>query len=578
MSEPLTKMRLRTRSRIALLGVWYLAMAHGFAARRLLEAIFARAKRQYQWAIRILRNLFSLSQEGDSSENSRVRRLLVIYRRVLERGTILLFDHLEHNPPDPAVLSHYLAKSAEGNASAQLISSTAGLAVSMGDSEKARILFSDLMRRFPDAASVHQQIGVRAFILGKYDIAEDFWTQSGQLREQRIKDLGLDQYQVRYLGVSWFLAIGHIAHLDTYFKHRILNGRQYEKAIIALPTGFPVPNKELLARFSGLIEPIDERIERRFSPTEISLLQDEFWTLPFKDGRWRMFSHAGALVQRAWESEGRPPLLSLSASDTERGQAALRQLGIPEGAWFVCLHVREPGFHHKWHKSHPGTRNADIQTYLAAARAIVARGGYVIRVGDKSMTPLAREEGIVDYAQSELKSEFLDIFLCAACKFFIGTNSGLGLVPPIYGVPCAMTNWSPIGLPQWYPKDMYIPKLLYSERLNRNLTFEEMLFSEAGWGQFEKHLAKSGLRAVDNTEEELTELVLEMLERENGNEAITEEDRQLKGNFDDLVVRSGSYVGAQIGAGFLKRHHELLAVSAVGKKAVGIRHIDRYGT
>ena len=79
-------------------------------------------------------------------------------------------------------------------------------------------------------------------------------------------------------------------------------------------------------------------------------------------------------------------------------------------------------------------RNADVVTYLPAIREVIARGGYIIRLGDSSMRPLPKEKGIVDYALSNAKSEFMDLFLCSTCKFFIGTNSGLGLVPPIFGV------------------------------------------------------------------------------------------------------------------------------------------------
>ncbi len=491
-------------------------------------------------------------------------------KRIHARAIGELFTYLDKSPTDIQLFNYFFEKCAELDAPAQLISNTAGMAISLGENEEALRLFSALIERHPLEVSAQQQVGVKAFILGKYELAEMIWTLCSAHREALIIKLGLDKLKVRFLAPSWYLAIGHIAHLDIYLKHKILNGRADHRTYFSLPAGMELPNNNLMSYWSDHISHVDKDTLKNLSPTEIGILQDEFWSIPFEDGKSRMFSHAGSLVQHRWEAEDRAPLLNIKAADRLRGEETLRQLGVPVGSWFVCLHVREPGFHLKWHKSHPGTRNADILTYLPAAREVVARGGYVIRLGDGSMRPLPNEQGIIDYALSKAKSEFMDVFLCGACRFFIGTNSGLGLVPPIFGVPCAMTNWSPIGLPQWYPKDIYIPKLMYSERLGRNLTFEEMLFSEAGWSQFEKYLIKSGLQTIDNTSEELTELVLEMLDRINGEGVMTENDLKLRNTFNDLVLRADSYIGAQLGMGFLRRHQELLATSTDFSKMKGL--------
>jgi putative glycosyltransferase (TIGR04372 family) len=224
----------------------------------------------------------------------------------------------------------------------------------------------------------------------------------------------------------------------------------------------------------------------------------------------------------------------------------------------VCLHVREPGFHKAWHKQHRGTRNADILTYSDAIRAVTERGGYIIRMGDQSMRPLQPTPNVIDYAHSGAKSEFMDVFLCATCKFFVGTNSGLGLIPPVFGVPCAMTNWSPIGLPQWYPNDLFIPKLCYSEPLARLLTFEEMFGSNVGWGQFADYFARERITVLDNSPEDLRDLVVEMLEREEGALRESAEDTALYATYLGIALASGSYAGARIGRRFLRKYRHLL--------------------
>jgi len=73
-------------------------------------------------------------------------------------------------------------------------------------------------------------------------------------------------------------------------------------------------------------------------------------------------------------------------------------------------------------------RNANISDYTDAMRAIVARGGWCIRVGDPTMRPLDPIPGVVDYARSSSKSDWMDLFLCARCRFFLGNTSGYSVL------------------------------------------------------------------------------------------------------------------------------------------------------
>jgi len=421
----------------------------------------------------------------------------------------------------------------------------------------AKVLAEKLVHDYPNEISMQQHAGTQAFLTGDYSNAEFIWDACNRRREQLLTENELDKLGHRILGPSWVIAIGHIAHLDIYLKWCKITGRNH-KAVLTIPVGFKIPNTELLDRWRPFLTPtLPEDIH--LTLPEVEILQDEFWSLSTAEGRWRMFSHAGAWVQAEWEKRGGAPLLTLSQEDQARGMEGLQRLGIPDGAWYVCLHVREPGFHQAWHKHHPGTRNADIRTYTDAMRAVTERGGYVIRMGDNSMRRLPFMDKVIDYAHSDCKSEFMDLFLCASCRFFIGTNSGLGLVPPVYGVPCALTNWSPIALPQWYPNDLFIPKLCHSERLGRLLTFKEMFRSKAGWGQFSDYFARERITILDNGPDELSDLVVEMLDRESGVLRETQEDAALYDTYLRHALEAGSYAGARIGRRFLSKHRELLA-------------------
>jgi len=531
---------------------WNLLVSHLYAAGRISNLIAT-----YFFALfRKIRRIIKGNDQPRKSSKSIFSRILDIERQISARAIAKMIENFSKDEFDAEIYHYFLKLCTSPKAPAQLIASVAQMAINMGKNKQAFQLFDDLITRYPFDVSSHQQIGVKAFLLGEYELAETIWTRCSQHREKLITELGLDKYKVRFLAPSWFLAIGHIAHLDIYLKHKILSGRGSHKTYYSLPLGWKMPNAELMKLWSQFISPATKDTTDQFTPVEISLLQDQFWSLHFEDGKSRMFSHAGSLVQHRWVTEGREPLVSRTDLDTEASKTVIESLGIPKGSWYVCLHVREPGFHNKWHKSNPGTRNADVMTYLPAIREVVARGGYVIRMGDASMRPLPKEKGIVDYALSDLKSEFMDLFLCASCKFFIGTNSGLGLVPPIFGVPCAMTNWSPICLPQWYPNDTYIPKLIYSAKLGRLLTYSELLFSKAGWLQFEKPLAEEGMTVVDNSAEEIKEFVLEMLAVDESNPI----QHIIHTELGELGEQANSYRGAKLSYSFISRYKEVLGL------------------
>jgi putative glycosyltransferase (TIGR04372 family) len=450
-----------------------------------------------------------------------------------------------------------------GKSDPTLLAMAISLAIKFGEIAEARDFAERLLKHNPEAFNDHQQAGVWFFIGGYYTDAEKIWGMSSEVRELAINEEGLDQFNLRFLGPSWLLAIGHIAHIDTYLKHKILSGNSFKRTIILQPRLLKIPNQALLDCFRQHVEIFPVNVGSKFTYRDIEFLQDEFWSMRLKPNHIRMFSHAGAHVQQEWDDKGYGPLMTLPPDLEAQGWSGLERLGVPPDRWFVCLHVREAGFHKAWHEKHPGTRNAEVASYMKAVDRIIERGGYVIRVGDPTMKKVPPRQGLVDYAHSEIKSDEMDVFLCAKARFFIGTNSGLGLVPPIFGVPCALTNWTPIALPQWYGSDRFIPKVIWSTRLGRALTLTELFTSTAAWQQFQSYFDSSDLEVLDNTPEELEELIVELLDETEGKSTLTAEDENLVRGYNQLAVQHGSYVGARLGRDWLRRHAaELCGLSA----------------
>ena len=490
-----------------------------------------------------------------------------IQKQLKKRATMVLFERLKKSPHSREIERFFSSRLKAGRGSAWELAGLIDFAVSAGKTAQAQDYIHALLEQFPDDIDMHSASAVRCFLVGEYTLAEQIWSCSAELRQRKLAECGLESLNLRFLGPSWFVAIGHIAHLDTYLKSRMIAGGESCHYAPVIPSHFQVPNKYFLDLWKPLLHAVPSPAGLYLQLEEVELLQDEFWSLRLAPGNTLIYHKAGAAVQKAWDDGGWGPLLRIPVEDLQRGWEALETLGVPRGSWFVCLHVREPGFHQKWHKSHPGTRNADVTTYRAAIQAITERGGYVIRVGDSTMVPLPPMPNTIDYAHSDAKSDFMDVFLCATCSFFIGTNSGLGLVPPVFGVPCVLTNWSPIAIPQWYPQDLFVPKLVLSERDNRLLSFEDLYATPAGWKQFEEYFTEHGLRVIDNSPDELRDVVVEMLDRISGTAVYSADDEQRRARFERLTVQYAGYVGSRIGRDFLRKHSGLLGAAPAKEPA-----------
>jgi hypothetical protein len=261
--------------------------------------------------------------------------------------------------------------------------------------------------------------------------------------------------------------------------------------------------------------------------------------MPLPDGTTPYLPEAIGTIQEEWEGQGREPLLRLSDADAEFGQQHLRDMGLPDGAWYVCFHVRSSGFYGEGKILHQAHRNASIRSYLPAMSEVVRRGGWVIRLGDPSMEPLPRTPGVIDYARGKFKSQRMDVFLCATARFFVGVTSGLSHVPN--------------------SNDRFLPKLLQRKRDRAVLTFDEWLSrpvrecSYSGEG-----LLRDGYTAIDNTPHEIAELVREMLDACDGNRELSAAERRRADDFAALAARHGVRGYARLGAGFLARHADLL--------------------
>jgi putative glycosyltransferase (TIGR04372 family) len=254
----------------------------------------------------------------------------------------------------------------------------------------------------------------------------------------------------------------------------------------------------------------------------------------------------------------RPPLLKLNNSDLVWRKLAFNKLGLPEDAWFVCVHAREGGYS-PIDESIQSYRNSSIENYLPAIRYITSRGGWVLRIGDKSMKSIPDMENVIDYAHHPFKSDRLDIILSASCKFMLGSTSGISLVSNIFGVPVAVANLAP-SADLWYgAKDISIPKRIWSHDLHKYLSLEESLEYPHGCYRYTDDFIASGLELTENEPDDILELTKEMMFRLSNAEFELQEDTLSKSLYNSKFDKRypSRYSCSHLGASFYNKYFAL---------------------
>ena len=232
-----------------------------------------------------------------------------------------------------------------------------------------------------------------------------------------------------------------------------------------------------------------------------------------------------------------PPRLKFTAMQLEQGQKGLVELGIKPTDRFVCFIVRDSAYTKKAFPekdmSYHDFRNCDVNDYVAGAEALADRGLFVLRMGSVVSKPLvSNNPRVIDYANSKVRSEFMDLFLGAHCEFNVSDGLGFYAIPAMFRRPNAYVNYSPFF--RYYSSracDLGIAKTMIDKATGRRLNLTEM--GERGVARFgaTSQFTTAGVSVKSNTPSEIKDLMLEMLDRLEGKWKTEPLDDELQNKF-----------------------------------------------
>jgi putative glycosyltransferase (TIGR04372 family) len=264
-----------------------------------------------------------------------------------------------------------------------------------------------------------------------------------------------------------------------------------------------------------------------------------------------------------------PPHLKFTTEEEARGKAGLRTMGIPIGAPFVCLTVRDSAYLSEAYYYH-NYRDSNVQNYVLTAETLADRGFFVIRMGAKVHAAInSAHPKVIDYATNGMRSDFMDIYLGAKCHFAISTGSGWDGIPEIQRRPIVYVNLGPVGYLCTFRKlTLSIVKHHYSLEENRELSISEIFARGVGFCMHTSDYESKGVDLIENTPEEIRDVAIEMVERLEGTWQPHSDDETLQKRFweifpTDAVDASKSRplhgeIRARFGAEFLRNNPKWL--------------------
>ena len=268
-----------------------------------------------------------------------------------------------------------------------------------------------------------------------------------------------------------------------------------------------------------------------------------------------------------------PPHLEFTSEEETRGKAGMRAMGITPGTPFICLIVRDSAFLDgdlplgEW--GYHDYRDCDIQNHVLAAETLADRGYFVIRMGAKVKAAMkTAHPRVIDYATNGMRSDFMDIYLGAKCEFCISTATGFDTVPRMFRRPIVYTNMVPLGYISTHRTQFLgITRHHFSMADKRELTLSEIFNHNVGFCLRTDCYTSEGVELIENTPEEIRDVVIEMAERLNGTWQPHEDDEDLQRRFweifpSDAVGKNGRPLHGEIrsrfGAQFLRNNRDWL--------------------
>jgi putative glycosyltransferase (TIGR04372 family) len=343
------------------------------------------------------------------------------------------------------------------------------------DPNKSKKL-EEIIRKYPEYPKVHLVKALENFSLRNWEFKDNLDTYA-RMREAWLSNSNLDIFNCEFLWPGLYHgAFGNHNQIFSLVKAKKL-GLRRRNLVGFYKSKNLFTNKALLSYF----EPDINLIQVDQFPSNVVFKDLQIpSTFIIQMDKFAPYQTFGAnTVNLNEKNKGLHLAYELTEEHNSIGREFLANYGFNEskGDWFVTLHLREPTFRLETKtNTTENFRNVNLESYQLAIQEIIKMGGWVIRVGDKKMTPMFPQKHFIDYATLDVKSEVLDVFFGAKCAFAVTTSSGYRAVPTIFDRPQLQTNFLPgTHVYDGTSKDVFILRELVDYNSSTKIPLEEQI-------------------------------------------------------------------------------------------------------
>jgi putative glycosyltransferase (TIGR04372 family) len=348
--------------------------------------------------------------------------------------------------------------------------------------------------------------------------------------------------------------LGHLAkNTELFLRRRQLGIHRDDPYYFFVCCPKDLANRQLLTMFKRVLHIYESRILTLMFNGMLPLLK-----------RTPFYQDLGDNSNEYYEFNNANSSLYFTPDEIEKGRKIFQKINVDfDKDEYVCIFSRDDAYlknkipHHNW--DYHNTRDSDIDGLIETAKYLIEKGFTVIRVGSIVKKPINfSHEKMIDLPYSGHRSEFMDIFILAHCKFIItGGSSGITDVTDCFDIPRLSVSLVEFGYIPISKNCLYTPKKFRCRNTNDYLHFKEACKMDNYWWCYPEVV---GLEAEETSPREILEATKEMLDRLDGNFKYSPEEEKLIQAYNKLWSESGlqgSPSKAPIGIAWLKQNQDL---------------------
>ena len=213
----------------------------------------------------------------------------------------------------------------------------------------------------------------------------------------------------------------------------------------------------------------------------------------------------------------RKNIIKFNREEKKKGNDFLKKINLYKKK-YVCLTIRDEKYVEKnwknkktmdYHKH----RNMEIDDFIPMCKYLNQQGFFVVRMGSDVKKKMSYSNPkFIDYSVSDIKSDFLDIYILANCYFNVSSVMGLDAIPFIFRKPILYLSSIPIGHFSTSSKRFLNVTLNHYDKLKKkNLSTTDIFKKGCGFLYSKKEFENRKIKLVSYKKNEIKLYTVEML-------------------------------------------------------------------